>query len=121
MIRHRASDTGTDQLAAVLEREPRRLVRFTPEINVGHIIQILVLAAGILLGYSKLDTAISLNVQRTDIMEKLSADREGRINTTNNELKADMKDIVQKVGDLKNRIELLDQKFSQRAEMGKRP
>lgn len=115
MIKHRASDTGPDQLAAVLEREPRQFVRFSPEVNVGHVLQIVVLVVGITFGYSKLDSTISLNAQRTDNMEKLAADRETRIDTTNKELKADMKDIVQKVGDLKNKIDLLDQKFSQRS------
>jgi hypothetical protein len=109
--KHRASDTEVDALHEVDKRH--RLVRFNPEINSGTIIQIVVLIVGMAFGYSKIETSIALNVQRTDAIERRASEQEARTNATLGEMKSEVKDTGQKVNDLKTKIDLIDLKLTQ--------
>lgn len=111
MIRHRSTDTEPSQLEAADHRQ--RLFRFSPDLNMGTLIQIGVLVVGMALGYSKIETSIALNVQRTEAIERRSSEQEKRTENTLSEMKSDVKATGVQVQDLKAKIDLLDLKISQ--------
>lgn len=111
MEKHRVTDTDYDSLKEAEKRH--RLVRFDPKIDSGTIIQILVLIVGGAFGYAKIETALALGNQRTDAIEKRTAEQDQRTNAALLEMKQDIKETGQKVQDLKTKIDLLDLKVSQ--------
>lgn len=110
MTQHRHDDSVETE-AEVDKR--RRLLRFSPELNTGTIIQIGVLIVGMALGYSKIETSVALNDQRTSAIERRANEQEQRTSQTLSEVKQDVKDTGQKVNDLKTKIDLIDLKISQ--------
>jgi uncharacterized coiled-coil protein SlyX len=109
MEKHRSTDTDLDQMH---EADKRRRI-FIPSIDLGTGIQIAVLVAGMLFGYAKIQQSQALTEQRIITIEDRASEQKRAAETTNAELKADVKDIGKQVGDLKTKIDLLDLKLSQ--------
>jgi hypothetical protein len=96
-------------------RRSAKLLRFSPELTMGTAIEIVVLVGGVVLGYSKIAEYNALNMQRTEMLEKRTAEQEKRTTEAVNELRTDVKNTGQQLNDLKNQINLLDLKLSRPA------
>lgn len=110
--RHRESDTDIEALLAADKRE-RRLFQFSPNMDMGAILQVacLVFLAGA--GWTKIESYNDKAVNRADAIEKRQSEQEARTNATLSEVKADVKQNVQQTNDLKAKLDLIDLKLSQ--------
>jgi hypothetical protein len=111
-MRNRQSDTD---FSGAEHRRSAKLLRFSPELTMGTAIEIVVLVGGVVLGYSKIAEYNALNMQRTEMLEKRTAEQEKRTTEAVNELRTDVKNTGQQLNDLKNQINLLDLKLSRPA------
>jgi hypothetical protein len=112
-MRHRETDTDFDAVMAVEKRE-NRWVRLSPNLDTGAILQILALVFIGGVGWSKIENNKELADQRDAALEKRVSEQEKRTDTTLADLKNDVKQTGQQVNDLKNKIDLIDLKLSQR-------
>lgn len=108
-VRNRQDDPD---FSGAEHRRSQRYFRFSPEMTMGTALEILVLVGGVVLGYAKISEYNALNSQRTEMLERRSAEQEKRTTEAVNELRADVKQTSAQINDLKNQINLLDLKLS---------
>ncbi len=85
-------------------RGPNRFLKFDPQINSGHILQILVLVAGIFSAYSTLDKRVTVADQRLQTIEATAVDRNQRVKEDLGDLKTEVKDLRRAVEELSRTV-----------------
>jgi hypothetical protein len=74
------------------ERKRNRLLKFDPQINAGHILQIVVLVAGIFSAYNTLDKRQSIADIRMEGIEHRAREQDQRLRETLSNIQAELKD-----------------------------
>lgn len=95
------------------EKRQHRILQFSPNMDMGSILQIaaIVFLAGA--GWTKIESYNDKAVSRADAIEKRQTEQEQRAAATLSELKADVKQNVQQTNDLKAKLDLIDLKLTQ--------
>jgi hypothetical protein len=104
--------TDFDQLEQA-KKELRRFMRFDPQINMGHILQIVVLIFGIFAAYNNLDKRQEIMDQKVKLLESESEKKSAMWTKALDDLRDDMKDSSRKIDELnvmvRTRIAVTDQ------------
>lgn len=82
------------------KKEIRRFMRFDPQINMGHILQIAVLIFGIFAAYNNLDKRQEIMDQKVRLLESESEKKSAMWTKALDDLRDDMKESSRKIDDL---------------------
>lgn len=82
------------------KKELRRFMRFDPAINMGHILQIVVLIFGIVAAYNNLDKRQEILDQKMQLLQADQKEKTTLMTKALDDIKDDMKDSSRKIDDL---------------------
>lgn len=82
------------------KKELRRFLRFDPQINMGHILQIVVLIFGIVAAYNNLDKRQEILDQKFQLLQAESKEKTSLLTKSLDDIRDDMKESGRKIDDL---------------------
>lgn len=120
--KHRITDSDLQALVAAAQREPerRKLLQFSPNLDMGSILTFvsIVFVAGI--GWNRIESNDEKQVLRTNTIETRATEQEARTTKALTDVKEDVKEVKAEVkafggsvSDIKTKIDLLSLQISQ--------